>query len=153
MMPKQKPGRSKQDYETPRAFFDVVERNFGPMVWDLACTRENCKGDAGGYYYPEHDSLRKHWHVLRGNLWLNPPYANIGDWAKKCAENHGEGRRIFLLVPASVGSNWYGSWVEPYSQVHFLNPRISFDGKHPFPKDLMLCIYGKNPSRSQWRWR
>ena len=40
-MPAQKPGSSKQDYSTPRAFLDAVEKRFGRIKWDLAAHERN----------------------------------------------------------------------------------------------------------------
>ena len=41
-----------------------------------------------------------------------------------------------------------------YAYVFDLKGRPSFDGKGPYPKDLMLCLYG-TPFRgsSVWDWR
>jgi len=150
--PTQKPGRSKQDYATPRAFIDAVVRRFGPLAVDLAATRENV---VTPYYYSAADnSLLQDWTILRGNLWLNPPFADIGPWARKCAESRDPDcvRRILLLVPASVGSEWFAQWVHRHALVIGIRPRLSFDGINPYPKDCILCVYGETPGFDTWRW-
>lgn len=151
MTPRQKPGRSKQDYQTPREFLDVVELRFGKITHDLAATSKNAVCDA--FFGPDDDSLAQDWSRLGGVLWLNPPYANIEPWARKCAFTGGS--EILLLVPASVGSVWYARYVHPFSIVHALSPRPSFDGKNPFPKDLILAQYTPmRPAPLQlWRWK
>lgn len=53
-------GRSKQDYGTPWDFIRAVEAKWGPMVHDLASTRENAKAPSG-YYYPEVDAIQRSW--------------------------------------------------------------------------------------------
>lgn len=155
VMPAQKPGKSRQDYPTPRAFLDVVEHIYGPMQIDLACTRLDCKGSVGGLYYPEVDSLAVNWNILAGykNLWLNPPYKRIAHWVKKCATERPAGASIYLLVPASVGTVWFRNFVYNKADVRFLSPRLSFDGKHPYPKDLMLCIYNGTFGIQPWNWK
>lgn len=128
---------------------DAVEDVWGKMTFDLAANADNAK--APDYYTEEQDSLSQSWDIP-GSLWLNPPYSRIGLWAKKCAESQ---RRVFLLVPASTGSNWFRDYVWDYATVSFLAPRLTFDGhKDPYPKDLMLCVYGGRvePARL-WRWR
>lgn len=74
-------GGSEQSVETPDEFIAAVERKFGPLVLDLACTRQNSKAPEG-IYYPEGDSLQIPWSVIStvragGLCWLNPEFANI----------------------------------------------------------------------------
>ncbi len=154
--PSIKKGKSKQDHGTPWAFVRAVEAKWGPMVADLACTRENAKAPAG-YYHPEIDALDRDWagdHPT-GNLWLNPPFANIDPWAEKCAW-HGVRRDglIFLLTPASIGTEWFRARVWGNARVLGVSPRLTFEGSEdPYPKDLMLSIFGKaTDGFALWRW-
>lgn len=149
--------KSVQEVSTPWPFIDAVISKFGLISWDLAASLENCKAEYAGHHYSkETDALIRDWHALKGLLWLNPPYANIGPWARKCADESAKGAEILLLVPGSVGSKWFWDYVYTYSTVYCLSPRISFDGKHPYPKDLILCHYGPNRHTPQhlqlWRW-
>ena len=141
-MPTQKPGRSKQDYSTPKNFIDAVENLFGVLDWDLACDGTNNK--APQFFTENENSLAQDWTKLKGNLWLNPPFGKIAPWAKKCYLSKGAGRRILLLTPASIGSNWFQDYVyEKALTIFALNPRLSFDGKAPFPKDCCLIVYAE----------
>lgn len=149
--PRQKPGKSKQDYATPWKFIRAVEARFGALAWDLAANADNAK--ASEFYTEGDNSLLQPWHRLQGNLWLNPPFGDIAPWARKCAESRGEGRRIFLLTPASIGSCWFADYVHGRALVLGLSPRMKFEGaKDPYPKDLMLCVYGRPPGFDVWRW-
>ncbi|MCL2777747.1 MAG: phage N-6-adenine-methyltransferase [Polyangiaceae bacterium] len=144
--------RSEQDVETPPELIAAVERRFGPIETDLAATKENKKGPF--FVTPEEDSLSLDWDKVVSHhiAWLNPPYGNIAPWARKCAEYQGEGR-IALLVPASVGSEWYARYVDGRALVLSLRPRVKFVGhKQPFPKDLILAVYGEKPGFEPWRW-
>jgi DNA N-6-adenine-methyltransferase (Dam) len=162
-MPKQKPGRSEQTVATPRDFLDAVETRFGKMTWDLAATADNCVIKGGlRRFGPDHpdpmkrDAFTNDWSKLKGNLWCNPPFGDIAPWAKKCRESvvHSGAQRIFLLVPASVGSNWFREHVFCWAQVLFLSPRLTFVGHtQAYPKDLMLAIYGPEPAITCWRWK
>ncbi len=151
-------GRSKQDYGTPWDFVRAVEAKWGPFVADLACTTENCKAPCGYYFDKGVDSLAQAWSAdyPTGNLWLNPPFANIDPWAEKCAA---EGVRrdglIFLLTPASIGTEWFRSRVYGNARVLGVSPRLTFEGTDdPYPKDLMLSIFGKaTDGFGLWRWR
>lgn len=147
-------GRSKQDYGTPIEFMRAVGLRFGWPAFDLACTRENAKAPVG-YYHPEDDAFEHDWSILAGVLWLNPPFANIGPWARKCAVE-GSTRRglLLLLTPASIGTDWYANHVHRHAMVLGLSPRLTFEGTtDPYPKDLMLSVYGYGMSGfDTWRW-
>jgi hypothetical protein len=170
-MPKQRPGESKQDYGTPKAFIDAVKKRFGitSFNFDLAATKDNAVDGLGRshlYFGPDHrdsnsrDALSADWRPLRGNLWLNPPFARIEPWARKCAE---ESKKIFFLTPASVGANWFWAHVYGRALVMPIHPRLEFDGcpinpktdkVDPYPKDLMLSIFGvKHSGLERFEWK
>lgn len=170
-MPRQKPGRSKQDYGTPQVFIDAVKGllDIDNFEVDLAATASNTK--APFYYDVSVNSLEQPWHIGDGWNWLNPPYANITDWVERAhyfAHHHGTSTAI--LIPAGVGSNWWRKWVHEKCLVMFLNGRITFDGTlpnpktgkpDPYPKDCALLLYGVHPLRDIrpaigydiWRWQ
>jgi hypothetical protein len=169
-MPQQKPGKSKQDYGTPKVFLDAVKKKFGikRFAWDLAATYYNAVdnlGPATGCYYgPDHesvafrDALACDWSKLGGDLWLNPPYAHIAPWAEKCTARVSRRgvsasafyqvayrrRRIFFLVPVAVGSNWFAQHVFDKARVLLLNGRIPFDGCAINPKTGKIDGYIKD---------
>jgi hypothetical protein len=64
-----------------------------------------------------------------------------------------DNRRIFFLVPAGVGANWFARHVDKKALVLFLNGRLSFDGIAPYPKDCILACYGLKPGYEVWPWR
>jgi len=153
-MPKQKPGRSEQTVQTPPDFMAAVVELFGPMTFDLAATADNKQ--ANKFFSREDDALAQDWTRLGGNLWLNPPYSDIGPWAAKCALSapHGQyERRIFLLVPASVGATWFAQHVHGEALVLAFSPRLKFVGhSSSYPKDCILAVFGERPGFEAWRW-
>lgn len=166
--PKQKRGRSKQDYETPPDFIAAVEERFGPLSVDLAARKDNAKVKL--YVSPEENSLSVLWtqRFPRCNLWLNPPFSDIGPWAEKCARETKEARArrewttILFLTPASIGSDWFADHVHQKALVLGLRPRLKFVGMKPnpktgkvdgYPKDLMLSVFGLPPGFDTWRWK
>ncbi len=150
-------GRSKQDYGTPWPFIRAVEAKWGMILHDLACTRANAKAPSGYYFDEGIDALKQSWadDFPAGNLWLNPPFANIDPWAEKCAVEgpmrHG---LIFLLTPASIGTDWFANRVWRRARVLGISPRLTFEGtEDPYPKDLMLSIFGRaTDGFDVWRW-
>lgn len=148
----QRPGRSKQDFGTPRAFLDAVERKFGPITFDLAANASNAV--CAQYFSEKDDALKQSWE-LPGHrvVWLNPPFGTIEDWAEKLAECIHYARWTLMLVPASVDAHWYRD--------HVLNkmmtwgmPRMRFVGaKSAYPKALMLCGAGFGVAgHGYWPW-
>ena len=149
-------GKSRQDYGTPPELLHAVRERFGKLQVDLAATPDNAV--APDYLTPVSDSLGADWTGQFAGLrcWLNPPFADIEPWARKCASQSEMGLEVLLLVPASVGSNWFREWVWRRADVYFLSPRITFVGcKDPYPKDVMLCHYrrGNLGGMGPWVWR
>jgi len=158
--PRQNPGKSRQDYETPPEFIKAIESRWGPIDWDLACRRDNCKSQTQlGYFFPEVDALKQPWAIeLRDmNVWLNPEFADIEPWAAKCALEGPAMRRgrIFMLTPAAVGSNWYHDHVKGKAMVLALRSRIQFVGTTAgYPKDLVLSVFAPGMvGFDDWDWK
>ncbi|HEY9792114.1 MAG TPA: DNA N-6-adenine-methyltransferase [Candidatus Obscuribacterales bacterium] len=163
--------KSKQDYGTPEDFIRAVQRHVGKIGFDLAASAHNKKH---ARYYAMLDLLEPDWGAMGFDslaqdwgiapmaratgekvLWLNPPFKQITPWARKCAETLPDlgSDLIAFLVPAAVGSNWFRDYVYGKAAVLFLNGRIKFEGStDPFPKDLMLCVYGWKPGCHIWQW-
>lgn len=162
-MPQQNRGESRQDYVTPMWFIRLVEVKFGPIVFDLAASVENARAPA--FYDEQADALKQDWTKIRpGNRWLNPPFADIRPWAACCERfklPKFEDKRIIMLTPASVDTEWFADHVMDTARVVFLRGRIPFDGQpvNPktgkvdgYPKGLMLSIYGDPPGFETWKW-
>lgn len=156
--PKQKPGKSEQSVATPWEFIQALERRFGKLTIDLAANSENAK--TTHYIGDGIDSLAAEWKIASDPIraWLNPPFARIEPWVAKCEFQRSlldEGDAIFLLVPASVGANWYWNHVARPADVYALSPRMTFIGhEDPYPKDLILAVYTKHSGDvfKRWEW-
>ncbi len=154
--PIQKPGKSKQDYGTPREFIAACEARFGPIVCDLAASPHNAK--CATYITQEEDTFAVDWaeRFPAGTLWLNPEFADIEPYAERCAamasRRHG---LILLLTPASIGSNWFARHVNRKAMVLGISPRLQFEGTTaPYPKDLSLSVFGMGLNGFDcWRWK
>jgi len=136
-MAKMKRG-GKQNYETPQALIAACERRWGRLAIDLAADEANKKADV--YIGEAEDSLKTPWpaHAL---CWLNPPFANIEPWARKCEEHMLGGGNVLLLVPASVGALWFANHIANKADVYLLTKRVSYDGKSPYPKDCIIAHF------------
>jgi phage N-6-adenine-methyltransferase len=159
--PKQKPGRSKQDYGTPLELLVAVKRRLQieDFDCDLAATKGNAVTDRyltvmddslGGLTWLRARGLAKGWN------WLNPPFARIGPWVEKALQQQlMVGARTAVLIPAAVGSNWWRDHVHDHCKVLFLNPRVTFVGcEDPYPKDCALLLYdGRSFGYDVWTWK
>ena len=162
---------SSGDIWTPWEFIRAVEHRFGPIAVDLAASGPQ-SAKAARWITPEEDSLKQDWAaILNGGLgWDNCSYSNIAPWAKYHQQQWEMGARTLLLVPASVGSNWYWRHVEPSAEVYSVGRMVfdnCFDRKTGqlvstvYPKDLILCHYdAENAARSyyprqmrRWDWK
>lgn len=157
-MPEQKPGRSRQDYGTPPELLLAVANRLrldGWFSYDLAASKENTVVE--DYFYTEEDNaLTKFWHYIDGWCWLNPPFADIEPWVKKAQYEATKGAHIVMLVPASVGSNWWANWVAGLCYQVFIGPRLTFVGETtPYPKDCALLFYTPWGFKGNevWRWK
>lgn len=156
VVPEQKPGRSEQIVCTPKVFLDAVRKRLcvDNFVWDLAASQENKVCDS--CYTEEDDALIQPWNIVPGWCWCNPPFGDLEPWVAKASREAWKGVHTVMLVPASVGSDWWKRWVEPYAYVNILNGRITFEGhKHPYPKDLALLMFTPwgFKGHSIWNWR
>jgi phage N-6-adenine-methyltransferase len=155
--PKQKPGRSKQDYGTPPEFLEAVKQRLGIAEFsiDLAASADNAV--TWRHMTAEQDALTAwSWFSGPGWNWLNPPYATIGPWVQRAWEewNGSTSAATAVLIPAAVGSNWWRDWVHEKARVLFLNPRLTFVGcKDPDPKDCALLLYGLPYGYEVWTWK
>src|SRR3990167_2443403 len=158
-MPKQKPGKSFQAYQTPPEFLAAVRSllDIDDFACDLAASPENAV--CLPFYTESQDALQQPWLIQPGGWnWCNPPFAHIEPWVRKAwTEQIQFGTQTAMLLPAGVGSNWWREWVHGKAQVLLLNGRLSFDGVAPYPKDCVLLLY--SPVRvlladyNVWQWQ
>lgn len=155
VMPLQKPGSSRQDYQTPPEFYKAlcVKLGVSQCVIDLAASRDNSL--CANYYNKEEDALTQSW-SFEGWAYCNPPFGDIAPWVEKAYVESQKGAHVAMLLPASVGSNWYANWGHGKAHVLFVSPRLTFVGcEAPYPKDVMVLLYMKyvRGGYECWNWR
>lgn len=124
-------------YRTDPEFMEFINGKY-KIIGDLAASDDNFQAPL--YITEKENSLSADWKEFYyicvnsegdGYLWLNPPYDDIGEWARKCAYAMMEDVKILFLVPAGVGTNWYRKHVEDFARVDLLNGRLVFDFLYP----------------------
>lgn len=139
--------------ESSDAFYKAIEFCQDQNLDKIKISVKNHDIDHIGF-----DSLKQDWaEVLNGELgFLNPEYAHISLWAKKCLEESKLGAKIALLVPFS-SANWALDFCYNENTLFLgLNPRLTFKGhKAPYPKDLALIYFDQEitPGFEFWRWK
>lgn len=146
-MPKQKPGRSKQDYTTPPELINAVKGRLriDDFSIDLAASEDNTICES--FYSAEDNSLADEhtWNPVPGEwAWLNPPFSHIYPWVEKAVIEARSGAHIVMLLPAGVGSDWWREQVQDNCFVSFLNGRLTFGGVQPNPKTGKVDAYPKD---------
>lgn len=155
-MPKQKPGNSRQNYGTPENFLNAVKKflRIKRFQLDIAADAQNTV--AKRYFTEEDNAFAQPTWKVKGWSWLNPPFSQIAPWVERCAyEKTAYGASIAVLVPASVGANWWKEHVHGKAFALFLNGRITFVGEaDPYIKDCTLLLYSPliQPGYDVWSW-
>lgn len=154
-MPKQNRGQSKQDYGTPPELISAVLKKVGIPEFDIDLAASEDNTVAQMYFDEQTNSLVQDWHNF-GWAWLNPPFQDITPWVRKAEEESRLGAKICMLVPASVGSNWWAQYVDHRAHVLLMNGRVQFVGaSDPYVKDCAILVYTKWVRGGQqiWKWK
>lgn len=129
---------------TPQIYFDVVNTVYHFTV-DICANDQNFK--MRPYMTEADDSLSMEWH---GRIWCNPPYSDIRPWVEKALMEVqcGHAEIVVMLLPASVGSNWFHDLIyhNPNCTYSFYRGRMAFNGTTGAMFDSMLVVMQKKIS-------
>ena len=158
MTPMPRQGGGSGVFTTPAPFIAATKAllQIERFVVDLAADDSNAQ--ASHYITAEEDSLTRDWtaYAEAGWCWLNPPFYNIAAWTQKAAAASRVGTKIAMLLPASVGADWFADFIYGRASVYFLRGRLAFMPDRPeylYPKDCMLVLFGALPRINMWDWR
>lgn len=126
------------EWETPQAFYDQLNREFG-FTLDPCATKENAK--CPKYYTKEQDGLRQNW--FNETIFMNPPYGReISKWlAHACQTVNVGSQPIVCLLPCRTDTKWWHEWVMQASEIRFIKGRLKFgEAKNsaPFPSCVVI---------------
>ena len=116
-----------QTWETPKAFFDQLNRLFG-FTLDACASSENAK--VGNYYTVEQNALTQEW---QGVVWCNPPYGReqVKFIQKAYDESVKRGSTVVCLIPARPDTKvWQDLIFAKADQVCFIKGRLKFGDSH-----------------------
>ena len=162
------------EWETPQAFFDRYDVEFG-FALDLAANRKNAK--CAGYFGPnglEEDGLtgdiRRALQAVedgtqRRAIWCNPPYSRGAQklFIARAAQLRREGFTVVMLLPARTDTKAFHTHIYDASkwapregiEIRFIPGRLKFGGavnSAPFPS-MIVIFRSKVGGRSSWEER
>jgi site-specific DNA-methyltransferase (adenine-specific) len=119
------PVKENNEWATPQWFFDYFNSIYDFKV-DLAATDRNTK--CGIYLTKAQNSLNQDWSQYKGWLWCNPPYGRqLPQWVEKAYIEMKKGAKICMLIPASVGTNYWAKYIiNKVPFIWFIEGRIRF---------------------------
>lgn len=135
--------QSETSVETPWKFFWAVQEKLG-IKFSVDVTADPLNSKCPLYITEKENAFAYRWRTYNGICWCNPPYDDIARWTTKAEMEAYNGANIVMLIPASVGSNWFYDHCWLIQRTIIINGRIQFVGHDdPYPKDLMLVCFGR----------
>jgi phage N-6-adenine-methyltransferase len=126
---------TKDDWETPPAFFAELDAEFG-FTLDACATAATAK--CGAFFTPADDALLRSWD---GVVWMNPPYGRqISAWVEKAFTEAVRGATVVCLLPARTSTAWWHDYCMR-GEVRFIRGRLKFVGAPsaaPFPSAVVI---------------
>jgi phage N-6-adenine-methyltransferase len=114
---------AKTNYETPQAFFDILDQEFR-FTLDVCAVPETAK--CKRFFTPEDDGLKQDW--SRDICWMNPPYdKTISEWVKKAYMTAQAGGTVVALIQGrSTDNKMWHDYVMKASEIRFVRDRLHF---------------------------
>jgi phage N-6-adenine-methyltransferase len=143
----------KNDFRTPKEFFNGIEAVWGEFQLDAAANCDNhlCKR----YYTIQHSGLINDWQA--GQVWCNPPYDSPEKWIKKAIKELDKENcnLVAMLLPVDTSTRWFHNFIlERSCEIYFVLGRLSFSGPNSMknassPRANLLCILTKDGYKSK----
>lgn len=131
------------EHDTPVQFFAPIADAIGGFDLDPAASSTSDLADRN--ITKDEDGLSVPWH---GDVWLNPPYSEVGDWmayARRQYE-HGNAERIVALVFARTGTQWWHNHATTANAICFVEGRLTFGGaENSAPAPSAVLVWGEVP--------
>ena len=137
----------KQDWTTPQAFYERLNRMFGPFDLDPCSSEENAKCE--NFFTESDDGLEQDWDGH--NVFANPPYGReVAKWIKKgYEESRKDDTTVVLLVAARPDTKAWHKYIMKADEIYFVKGRLKFgEGKNSAPFPSAVVVF-RNDRRQQ----
>ena len=144
-------GRATDEWETPQAFFDALDAEFG---FDLDTAAKPSNAKTNRYLSDLDGALSVDWfdYIIgeaQPTCWLNPPYSKVQQFIAKAAWEARKGCTVVCLVPSRTDTRWWHEHIwdsekhqpRPGVEIRFVKGRLKFgEGKNsaPFPSVVVI---------------
>ena len=140
--------KKSDEYSTPQDFWDNLDKKY-QFVFDLACSKENCKTSDG--FTIEDNSLDQDWFQITkdtngGWLWMNPPYSKCKEFVDKAYSEMLLGAKIIILIPSRTDTKYFHNFIYKKEgvEIDFIKGRLKFgDSENSAPFPSMLVKFNK----------
>ncbi len=113
-------------WTTPKEFYDKLNLEFN---FDF----DPCPID------PTFNGLEIEW---GSSNFVNPPYSNLKEWAKKSIIEWRKGKTVVLLIPARTDTAAWHDYIMLSSDIRFIRGRLKFGGsKNPAPFPSAVVVF------------
>lgn len=151
MLDESRTEESSDEWETPQAFFDLLNKEFH-FTLDAAASDENHKCDK--YYTINTNGLIHSW---KGEtVWINPPYGRqYPNWVKKAYQESEDNEvKSVLLIPARPDSRIWHDYIFPRAyEIRFIRGRLQFSNYNnsaKYPSAVIVFWNRENDDRIIW---
>ncbi len=127
---------SKDHWETPQYFYDLLDKEFG-FTLDAASSDSNHKCE--NYFTEKEDGLVQSW--TYHNVFCNPPYDAIDKWIEK-GFREGQKTLVVMLIPVRTDTQYWHKYIMKAKEVRLCKGRISFEinGKAQGSPNFASCV-------------
>lgn len=137
---------NSNEWATPQAFFDVLNKEFN-FTLDPCATPENAK--CRKFFTVEENGLLQSWKGER--VFCNPPYGKeIATWVEKCDKEANNGAElVVMLIPARTDTKYFHRYIYKKHEIRFIAGRLHFNESKqgaPFPSMVIIMRGVKNES-------
>jgi hypothetical protein len=141
------------EYYTPSEYIEAARTVMGGISLDPAScapAQEIVKADSWYGLDIDKDGLELDWF---GNVWLNPPFAEVRHWVPKLEYEYSCGNvyQAILLTKAALGYNWFEELWRKYPTV-LVRKRIQFVNGVAQAKQATAFMYIGEDIHCMWRF-
>jgi site-specific DNA-methyltransferase (adenine-specific) len=132
------------EWTTPKAFFDKLDKIFGPFTLDPCC--DGINNLTQHYFTEQQDGLSQSW---QGHtVFMNPPYSRgeLKRWIQKAhEESQKKNTMVVALIPSRTDTKYWHEYVMKARHIMFVKGRIKFgDGTNSAPFPSAVVVFDSN---------
>jgi phage N-6-adenine-methyltransferase len=131
------------EHDTPVSFFAPIAEAVDGFDLDPSASETSDLADRN--VTKSEDGLSIPW---EGDVWLNPPYSEVGEWLEYAKQQykHGNADRVVALVFARTSTRWWHNHATTADVRCFVKGRLKFGGaENSAPAPSAVLVWGDAP--------